>query len=444
MIRGRKSSSGFTLLELIIVVGVIGILVGLLLPAVQAAREAARRMSCSNNLKQVALGVHQYHTTFRILPPHGTGTFNQANNPETSNQFRLSFLVSILPFIDKTPRWESISHSFEGDPISADIILNPNDSESMGSDSDGFGDTNMGDFSFGSLDLEAEEVGYIYPPMGPSPSIRSYLHWRSEIPGYRCPSDPGYSRSGFGMTNYAACLGDAIEGLDEGRWRYRESKWEPSGKEQMLATGRGMFIPRGTSRLSDVTDGLSNTIMLGEMITDLDKRDTRGTPSLNNGWKDGVLSNVNTCQFQIDPERPRFWSQLNEIWTGESFEPGTVSLPKSRAQGRGYRWADAMPLMTGFNTIAPPNGALCFGGGSETIGVLPPSSHHQGGANFAMGDGSVIFMTDSIEGGSFNNSGTVTLDGTGDLAPGKESVFGLWGALGTRDQNEMIEDQLNQ
>ena len=86
----------------------------------------------------------------------------------------------------------------------------------------------------------------------------------------------------------------------------------------------------------------------------------------------------------------------------------------------------------------------CALGGSETIGVLPPSSRHQGGAQFAMGDGSVIFITDSIDRGEYKESGTVTLGGTGDLAPGQESVFGLWGALGTRDQNEMIEDQLNQ
>ena len=64
----RNKNSGFTLIELMIVVAIIGILVGLLLPAVQAAREAARRMSCSNNFKQLGIGIHNYHAAYKQLP----------------------------------------------------------------------------------------------------------------------------------------------------------------------------------------------------------------------------------------------------------------------------------------------------------------------------------------------------------------------------------------
>ncbi len=435
MVTRGKPFSGFTLLELVIVVGVLGILVGLLLPAVQAAREAARRMSCSNNLKQVALGIHQYHTSFRILPPHGTGTFNHANDSGTSNQFRLSFLVSILPYIGETPRWEAISRSYEGDAPLNDVAVEKANPNLMETD----WEADLPDWD--SDDSEPEKATHIYPPMGPSPSIRAYPFWRGEIPCYRCPSDPGRGEPALGRTNYAACLGDAIEGLDEGRWRFRESKWEPSGKEQMLATGRGMFVPRGITRLSDVTDGLSSTIMLGEINTALGDKDTRTTPSINNGWKDGILTNVSTCKMQNDPERPVFWSR-GEVWNGDSFG-GTVSLPRLSTQARGFRWSDSMPLMTGFNTIKPPNNELCFGGASETIGVLPTSSRHQGGAHVAMGDGAIIFLTDSIDWGNDSESGTVTLDGTGQLAPGQESVFGLWGAMGTRAQNEVVDENLN-
>ncbi|MGC6446823.1 MAG: DUF1559 domain-containing protein [Rubripirellula sp.] len=410
---------GFTLLELMVVIGVIGILVGLLLPAVQAAREAARRMSCSNNFRQVALAVHQYHSAFQILPPHGTGTFNQSNDPATSNQFRLSFLVSILPFVGETPTWNSISQSYEGKPLSGDSLEENNDPY----------DWDQG------LDFERNEETqtHVYPPMGPSPSVSSYAFWQATVSCYRCPSDPGQGSPSLGRSNYAACLGDAIEGLDEGRWQYRESKWSPSGKEQMLATGRGMFIPRGITRLSDVTDGLSNTIMMGEIATDLGDRDIRTVPSLDNGWKEGVLNNPRLCKEQVDYERPQFWNTGLE----------SLKTPSVRAQGRGFRWADSMPLMTGFNTILPPNHQLCFGGGSETIGTLPPSSRHQGGVHCAMGDGSIIFFTNSIESGEYGLQGTVTVDGVGEFAPGQPSVFGLWGALGTRSGNELLDEQFN-
>lgn len=411
--------NGFTLLELLVVVGIIGILVGLLLPAVQSARESARRMSCSNNLKQIALGIHQYHSAFRILPPHGTGTFNQANDSTTSNQFRLSFLVSILPFMGEAALWDSISQAHEGAALSPDV---------RGTDE------TYDPWAMSLDDGDEQKPVHVYPPMGPSPSVPSYEFWSMELGCYRCPSDPGRGAPGLGRTNYAACLGDAIQGLDEGRWQYRESKWTPSGADQMHATARGVFIPRGITSLGDVTDGLSSTIMVGEIATDLGDRDIRTVPSLNHGWEDGVLLDVRICEQLTNPERPGFWGKPPYVTD--------VPLPKDSAQGRGFRWADSMPLMTGFNTIMPPNRELCFGAGSETIGTLPPSSRHQGGIQVAMADGAVIFFTDSIECGS-RVSGTVTLGGVGDLAPGNPSVFGLWGALGTRSQADIISDNLS-
>ena len=181
-----NAKSGFTLVELLVVIAIIGVLVGLLLPAVQAAREAARRMSCSNNFKQIGLGIHNYHAAFKQLPTHGTGTTvrtNGGNNdPITGNNGRgLSFLVGITPFIEQQALWEEISNPFQ--PTEG-TNLNPPDA---------------------------------FPAMGPNPhkglgshALHQYDPWLTEIPTFRCPSDPGVGLPAHGRTNYAAALGDAM------------------------------------------------------------------------------------------------------------------------------------------------------------------------------------------------------------------------------------------
>lgn len=95
-----SKNQGFTLVELLVVIAIIGILVGLLLPAVQAAREAARRIQCSNNLKQLGLSVHNYESAFKRLPSAGQGT-NYATIPATTTFGRQSVFTAILPYIEQ-------------------------------------------------------------------------------------------------------------------------------------------------------------------------------------------------------------------------------------------------------------------------------------------------------------------------------------------------------
>ncbi|TWU42581.1 DUF1559 domain-containing protein [Novipirellula artificiosorum] len=408
------SKKGFTLVELLVVIAIIGVLVGLLLPAVQAAREAARRMSCSNNFKQIGLAIHNYHSAFKRLPAHGIGTVaepsigaawwresNMGDQTRFVNQRRLSTLVGILPFIEQQAIWEEIS--------------NPNSTRTDGDTAAVIGTPTAP-----------------WSPGGPTPGIIQYIPWTYEIPGYRCPSDPGVGLPALGRTNYAACLGDSHWQTMVGPWNGWRTEPAPNGRVNTARGGhRGFYKPFDyNGKFRDVLDGLSNTIAMGEIATDLGDNNISTTApndgsSLgnNNGAMRAVRDNAAVCDGFVDPARPRFW----------------LNGGARTNNARGFKWADANQMFSGCFTILPPNDVYCGRHNSNHLsGTAPMSSRHQGGAHVLMGDGAVKFITDSIEAGNRSN-GDVWVGGTGNRTPGSPSPYGLWGALGTRANREAIE-----
>jgi prepilin-type N-terminal cleavage/methylation domain-containing protein/prepilin-type processing-associated H-X9-DG protein len=202
----RQAATGFTLLELLVVIAVIGVLIGLLMPAVRSSSEAARRMACGNNFKQIGLALHNYHAAHDALPPAMGGT--EGESIHSGNQRRLSGLVPLLPFLEASKLWSEIS--------------------------------------------EPMKVGsHVYPAMGPAPWVADYPPWQSEVATYRCPSVPTETGD-FGLTNYAFSIGDMARSIHQ------------------PTKPRGVFACLLTTRLRDVLDGTANTIAMAEIGNDLD------------------------------------------------------------------------------------------------------------------------------------------------------------------------------
>ena len=404
---------GFTLVELLVVIAIIGVLVGLLLPAVQAAREAARRMSCSNNFKQLGLGLHNYHSAFKNLPASGggtawgpwpaTGSNAHGHRHHNANHLRLSFLVGVLPFVEQQALWEQIAN-----PLNIDFNGNPWTPS--------------------------------YPPMGPTPWHGNYRPWSTQVPTYRCPSDPFVQSNGAtALTNYAGCFGDCTfeqkGGINEdGHVAGGNTGWSEAGSKRW---SRGVFHQRHYTKFRDIQDGLANTIAGGEIKVGDRTNDASSTPLRvdNDVWD----FPPNYFEQYLDPEYPSKWN-INTLNLGH----GKNEIEPDADHMVGSRWADGFWPYTAFNTIRPPNSYSVhrWEGGS---GMIAASSHHQGGAHVLMGDGAVIFITDSIESGDQGQIPYSDVEPTwGQKGAGRESPYGLWGALGTKAANETVEEQLNQ
>ncbi len=235
----RRSWGGFTLVELLVVIAIIGILVALLLPAVQAAREAARRSQCTNNLKQLALALQNFHDTYKNFP---TG---QTDDDDED----LSWGFYILPYIEQQALYDQMVAQLQ-DPSSANGgPCNPIPKPGTHASTDGPHDR---------LDINK---------FTSAPTVRN--HCMTVLEAFLCPSNPIPNKDdqGFGASHYVGCMGTTytIE-TDPSGSRLAWGCASPKGSAQ---TGMLVYDNDNTNTfcrtMASCTDGTSNTIIVGEI-----------------------------------------------------------------------------------------------------------------------------------------------------------------------------------
>lgn len=200
MSRGRR---GFTLIELLVVIAIIAVLIALLLPAVQQARESARRTQCKNNMKQLGLALHNYHDVFLTFTAFTMGSGTPLSSPG-QHRTRLSGFVGLLPYLDQTPLFQTI-----------------------------------------------DSAGPQQFPWTATP------YWNTSPVALTCPSDVGRAPPNGalrGKRNYVFCAGDGAAGNGD----------NTGSATPIIVPTRGMFAALQCYALRDVTDGTSNTIAASE------------------------------------------------------------------------------------------------------------------------------------------------------------------------------------
>lgn len=305
--RPKCGQRGFTLIELLVVIAIIAVLIALLLPAVQQAREAARRSQCQNNLKQLGLALHNYHDIHNTFPPEGIWGLGSAGSMQPRNY---SWIAMILPQMEQSGLYDAIDFTL---PLWDQLLPN------------------------------GEKIV------------------AQQIPMLLCPSDGGIDDPSqshdVALTNYAGA-----EGYD---WHPRDAS--PLG---------GAFTLMGKVDLGDLKDGTSNTILVGETMS-------------TGGYRTGPIRTGGTG--------------VKRMGLGQSIaRPALLATPFADAHvNAGYPHPDGSGTISshgGTFTTSPqfykPTYIAAWGINAEFAG---PSSEHTGGAQFLYGDGSVRFMSQTVD-----------------------------------------------
>jgi prepilin-type N-terminal cleavage/methylation domain-containing protein/prepilin-type processing-associated H-X9-DG protein len=340
-----KRNRGFTLIELLVVIAIIAILIALLLPAVQQAREAARRTQCKNNLKQLGLALHNYHDVFNTFCRGKGGTVGYGDTSRLDGNYeRQTGIVSLLPYLEQSGLYNRIN---AGDPTTSPPI----------------------------------------PPGGPAPwsgTAPAPAIYTQRIPVLSCPTDPGIVVA-RGTCSYAFSRGDFI-GIDAG-----------SGRDAQNANG--LFCRRRCFRIADITDGTSNTIAFGERVMASFGIGAKATPTM----KEGIIVNVGA--ITTNPGACLAAAAAIGLNGDRYINGSTVKGKFSSIWCDGQPEINSFYTVTAPNGPACINDGN--GNADGAVGMFPASSLHTGGVQVLLADGSVRFISENIDTGNLAVSTTL-------------------------------------
>ncbi len=299
MIR-KKSCWGFTLVELLVVIAIIGILVALLLPAVQAAREAARRMQCGNNLKQYGLALHNYHDVYKSFPIGGIGGWSG------TDRYHLSWQARVLPFMEQASIFNAIDFSKRN---AADILVGGKPLLTIGP-------SYARCPSDVSLVLRPRGADGVAPLTGNQPRFNG--SYTGSLGSQSTPSASG------------AC--NVWQQFQEPLAAGNRSHGDCPSKENLSGMFcRGLWGAAVATELKDVLDGTSNTIFVGEVLANCQSHAEWGFwhyDGLNNAHASTLcpINNFTTCAGasvgQITHPACTRNVQWNFAWGFKSYHPG--------------------------------------------------------------------------------------------------------------------------